>query len=807
MKKLLNTVIAFLLISALTLTGLSPIYAKAKDGAEIQEYTSTAVPISERYHVTENGYLGKYDLQEGIFGIQSANQVNRNAVYFYSDGYFASSPEIYNPSLATMSLALALSGFNAMQTDFDLAMPNGSYSNLFRHAKALISDIGVEEKDIFINDAFASRPREEGVGMLMGAKKITIDDEGYILLPIVVRGGDYEAEWASNFTLGESGESYGFSSAATQVAEQIDRYINTYKTYDIPSALSKGKVKFWIVGYSRGGAVANITAKRLTDTYGEEGNSIYAYCFEAPQGGVDGTEIEKMWTYNGIYANIHNVLNKNDLVTYLPPKQMGFKRYGVDHYMPGTDAGEIKTTVYETPTGITVTTYSDNEPYTVGEDDYLSRRDDMLKYLEYIDNTVKFSDSFVVGQIKLRDVLSGGNLFVPIEEAKNVSASEWIECFLEDMMSWAANGTYSQGNLTNSGKDKDFRDFYTTNVEFAGKEYATIEFALRNILRLCFTHQHDEEFFNALLYRLLSSFIEQLTVLDIISVVQNWSNLSESSQRSYINKVWRALDGELEYSDGTPVKRISEFVDESERKDLEDSVYTLSAFLFLFLSQDNAKSPNFEGVEATQVHITTLIFNVMTIGQGHFPEVCLAWMSTYDENYSVDNENSKFVNSAVTLINDLNNVPPKAEAQIEVKDNKTVISLSSIIKSNAGVDKNSINNGSAIYFAVYENGKMVGDWQLYRSPIILDTTKDCKYTVKAFATRFEEMGDELILTNDQIRAAEKEPDKNTDSENGTESPEKSNIGLPQLIAAISSAAVCVGLGTILIIIKIRKKQR
>lgn len=37
---------------------------------------------------------------------------------------------------------------------------------------------------------------------------------------------------------------------------------------------------------------------------------------------------------------------------------------------------------------------------------------------------------------------------------------------------------------------------------------------------------------------------------------------------------------------------------------------------------------------------TTLVFNLSGIGQAHYPELCLAWMQSMDENYTTDAEGS-----------------------------------------------------------------------------------------------------------------------------------------------------------------------
>lgn len=817
MKKIIRSIIAFVLVSTIIFSGLAPVTVLAlnADGADTEikesifqvreDVSSIDVPISERYHVIENGYLGKYDLQEGIFGHQSAKQVNKTAVYFYSDGYFADAPEIYNPSLSSMSLSLAISCFNAMRTDFDLTMPQGAYSNLFRHVKVLMSDIGIADKDIFVNDSFDVRPTKDTIGMIMGAKNIVIEGKEYILMPIAVRGGDYEAEWASNVTLGASGEAYGFSSAATQVLEQIESYIDSNTSFDIPSALSEGRVKFWVVGYSRGGAVANLTAKRLTDIYGETENSVYAYTFEAPNCGTDASAVNEPWTYDGIYANIHNIINPCDLVTLIPPKQMGFKRYGVDHYSPGSEAGEITATVYKTPTGINVTTYADNTPYFVGDDGYGAMRAEMLLHLASIDSNITFSDSFALVAMDILNALLKWELFIPIEEGAGVNAREWLETFIGDLQEWAANGTYSQGSNENGGYNGDYRDFFTSNIEFSGEDRVSLENALQCILDLAFSLYYDEEFTDALSYRAVNLLLEYRTLLDLIlNAAGKWSDLTKEQQVKYSEIIWEYLNGDMERADGTAVKKITDFVTDEERELLKDSVYTLSAFLFLFLNRDGNTSPSFDGVKTTQVHIATLIGNAMTVVQGHYPEICFAWLRTCDANYSSDNENAIYKNIAVNLINDENNALPEVEADIDVEDGKTAVALSSIIRTDAGIDANSYNNGSAIYYAIYENGKMTGAWQLYRAPIVIDTSNDTEYTVKAFAVRFEEKGAEVEITNEQLRPAKDDSDLDDGNIQDQNSP---TISKKDTIITVVIVAIALILVTFIVLLIVKKHRK
>lgn len=812
MKKMLTSIISFIIILTITFTGITPTTALALETISAQsDQPSSAIPVSERYHVIENGYRGKYDLQEGVFGYQSANQENKNAVYFYSDGYFEDSPEIYNSSLSSMSLSLALACFNAQRTDFDENLPTGEYSNLYRNVKVLMSDIGIEDKNIYINDDFTTKPTEETIGMIMGAKEISIDSEDFILVPIAIRGGDYEAEWASNFNLGASGESFGFSSAADKVISKVTSYLNTNTSFDFAKALNSGKVKFWIVGYSRGGAVANITSKRLTETYSEMGNSIYGYSFEAPAGGVDSTEINQPWTYGGTYLNIHNIINPSDLITRVPTKEMGFKRYGVDHYIPGTDAGEITTSTYTTATGVTVTTRTDNSPLEVGSTAYNEKREGMVENLANIDPTIEFSDSFSLATINVLNIVSGGEIITTLES--DITPSAWLDAFVSDLQSWAANGTYTYGRLDGGGYGNDFRKFYTTHTKFAGKNHVTLEVALRCIIKLAFTHYDDQEFLEALSYRALSFDLEYSNILDLyLNLIQKWSTLSTSKQNGYLDKFWNIFNGDMYYEDGTPVKKISDFIEDDEKELFQHSFYTFFSFLFLFTTKDHNTAPQLNGINTKGLHLVTLIYNVMTVAQGHYPEVCLAWLRTYDDNYST--ENAEFVDSPVELVNDYIH---SIEYKIDVQNENNVISLFTSVNSTNGVDAKSTNIGSTIYYAFFDGDQQATDWQIYTQPIVLNRAQNDGYSLKAFALRFEQTSDMFELTNEKLYSdvVEIEPPQNEDdsssNENQNNLPNNTNKNTTSpannnTIIVIASAVIgVVVVGIIIIFIKRKKK--
>ena len=243
----------------------------------------------------------------------------------YSDGFFEVDPNKYDAHLATMSASIA----HASCTEIG---KGNDYSIGAKKVVDILNQAGFEEKDIYVSDSYRVKPTPDSVACVIATKDIKTQKGDKKLVSITVRSAGYEAEWASNVTLGTEGEAAGFANAASQVMDYFDDFNSDGK---LDEALADGDVIFWVHGYSRGGATANLTSKRLIDRYQDGGNEVYGYCIEAPQGGVQDVEY---FTRN--YQTIHNVINPDDLVPYVAPTAMGFKRYGVDHFMFGGDAKE-----------------------------------------------------------------------------------------------------------------------------------------------------------------------------------------------------------------------------------------------------------------------------------------------------------------------------------------------------------------------------------------------------------------------------------------------------------------------------------
>ncbi len=246
--------------------------------------------------------------------------------FFYTDDFFASPASKYDPVFTHASFAWAMSSFSSQSSD------KVHYEEKYRNALATSKALGFS--DFEYNDDFTKKPRTDTIGLVCSRKSLSIHETPTTVLLLGIRGAGYEAEWASNFTLGLEGEHAGFGKAADTAISFVNDYIEKYAV--------SGKIKVWVAGYSRAGATTNLFAGKIDDGLVEgqkllegpidyEKDDIYAYCFEAPKGAEnDGREL-----HGDSYSNIQCFLNPDDAIPLVAPIGLGFDRYGRQNYLPG----------------------------------------------------------------------------------------------------------------------------------------------------------------------------------------------------------------------------------------------------------------------------------------------------------------------------------------------------------------------------------------------------------------------------------------------------------------------------------------
>ena len=272
--------------------------------------------------------------------------------FYFDDAFFYKSNEVYHNDLAIMSLGLELTAFSHPKYDKQYTAPlqnNERAENL----KNAYSDLGFYHDEYYYYNTPLS-DNSNKVAFSFARKEITNGKDTDTLVAVVLRGGGYGAEWASNFYVENTGNSAGFNDAAERVLKELRKYLLIGNV--------KGEVKLWIVGYSRAAATANILAHYINKDIQEDGvldessrkissANVYAYTFATPNGyrvaDNDGT----------CDNNIMNVVSDNDLVPRVPLKQWGFSKYGRT-YTITTAANKYASKRFGVLTGQSLTCYN-----------------------------------------------------------------------------------------------------------------------------------------------------------------------------------------------------------------------------------------------------------------------------------------------------------------------------------------------------------------------------------------------------------------------------------------------------------------
>lgn len=302
-----------------------------------------------------------------------------SAKYYYDDAYFLEDSRIYNPHLSTMSLCLGLSSWSSY--DADQERYGWSADIAAQNARELLTGYsGIGFKGFKYNYFWNFPPTKNSIGAAAANKKLIdcLNDDEYTLIALTVRGGGYYSEWASNFTLGISGQHEGFCNGKNNVIAFLSEYINEEQI--------TGKIKLWVVGYSRGGAVANLIAGELNEGYPLPHvtlfqEDLFAYTFEAPQGAMISQNSD-------CHKNIHNVINLNDIVPLVAQTVWNFTRYNGSSWIL---------------------------PSAAANSDFSSRKSEMLKQYYKLEgmNSIgykidEYTRSFEV-QVDWRKILPGGD--------------------------------------------------------------------------------------------------------------------------------------------------------------------------------------------------------------------------------------------------------------------------------------------------------------------------------------------------------------------------------------------------------------
>ena len=245
-------------------------------------YTSFPDTGEEIYENDDVGFV--------IDSVLNFNGGHYNMSCSYSDNYFLKDAKNYDKSLAELSFA---SSTVTVRIDRALSFLGECH---FKDPQP----IGYEDNN------------DKDCAYFLAHKPV----KEYELFTVQIRGFDYGREWASNFRVGNEGDHEGFYYAASKVYKELNSYINRYR--------NGKKIKLWINGYSRAGAISNVLSSLIlrNNTLSINPSDMYVYTFEAPRG------LTKEHAIN--YENVHNIINHDDFITCFAPEKYELYRCGVD---------------------------------------------------------------------------------------------------------------------------------------------------------------------------------------------------------------------------------------------------------------------------------------------------------------------------------------------------------------------------------------------------------------------------------------------------------------------------------------------
>ena len=410
----------------------------------------------------DNVIVGKFEYVPSM----ESNSVEGS--YYYSDDYFLESGKNQNSHLRTMIMNIVLSGTVALDKEENT-------SNI----KKLFKDIGYQDIEVYDYDTNS----KDTIGMVIANKKI----KDHSVIIISLRGDNYGLEWANNFEASKSGNIKGFEDASKRVVDLIKKYI---KKYNLNS-----NNKLAVSGYSRAGAISNLVGIYLNEHQNEfyinSDDDIYVYTFESPNNSSSKT----------IYRNIHNVVNKNDLITYVYPSKWGLQNNGVEEVISSND--------------ITVDIYN----------------------------------------INYGNILSGGELF---ENNKN-NGNTKLDVFLEDFFNWLADKSLSRNTY-----DKTLGKYLPDVIKsIYGKTYSEknilIDF-LKNDLINEFRKDYTK-FYSMLLSFVSKGDLSQRQLNEYSNYIKNCFNSAKKKSLPLTDDEYNTFRNFL--SDQNVLKLLKDFISES----------------------------------------------------------------------------------------------------------------------------------------------------------------------------------------------------------------------------------------------------
>lgn len=265
--------------------------------------------------------------------------------YYYSDTFFTHPATQYDHKLALATLGVTTAAFNTFASDSKYWV-NGSIGRE-DSLIAAYETLGFGDAQFYGYELDTGKAGDY-VGYSLARKTLTLAGKRQTIIALILRGGGYGGEWASNFHTGSTSAHAGFIAPVNTVFASLKGYLARAE-----AAGPVGEVKLWLGGYSRGSIVANLLAAKIAKELPPfSTENIFAYCFASPAAlttnarrdlqqdfdanhNADGT-LRDAWPQ----SNIFNILSSGDVVTRVLPCEWDYYRNGCDRFLPSTRNAE-----------------------------------------------------------------------------------------------------------------------------------------------------------------------------------------------------------------------------------------------------------------------------------------------------------------------------------------------------------------------------------------------------------------------------------------------------------------------------------
>ncbi|MCU6756083.1 N-acetylmuramoyl-L-alanine amidase LytC precursor [uncultured Eubacterium sp.] len=246
--------------------------------------------------------------------ISSYDKTDRSLSVKYRDGFFTAGNQKYDMDLSKVSLGLTMTTMKQKKSGSKYVWDDSNTKSFLKNT--LKFDEGYKP----YNQNKSLTDTSDKAAYAIAHKKVSIDGSYTTIVAVAVRSANYGGEWYSNGQVSGGSDSKlhkGFSGAAAEISDSVKAYMRD-------NGISSD-AKIWITGFSRGGAVANLTGRMLVNRSAVKAENMYCYTFAAPL-----TTKKLSRSQLGIF----NTVNSFDMIPDVPMKSWGFGRYGDNYYLP-----------------------------------------------------------------------------------------------------------------------------------------------------------------------------------------------------------------------------------------------------------------------------------------------------------------------------------------------------------------------------------------------------------------------------------------------------------------------------------------